>query len=124
MELPIQYALSFPDRFPMHGKRLSLPEICSLDFAEPDMVKFPCLKTCIDAGKTGGTAPAAVNAANEIAGDAFLNGKIKFTDIAGITAYALRNHKPVPADSLEVIERADSETRKNILESYLSESTR
>ncbi|MBN1603621.1 MAG: 1-deoxy-D-xylulose-5-phosphate reductoisomerase [Chitinispirillaceae bacterium] len=124
MELPIQYALSFPERYPMHGKRLSLPEIRSLDFAEPDMDKFPCLKTCIDAGKTGGTAPAAVNAANEIAVEAFLSGKIKFTDIAGITAYALRNHKPVPADSLEVIELADREIRKNILDSYLSESTR
>jgi 1-deoxy-D-xylulose-5-phosphate reductoisomerase len=124
MELPIQYALTYPERLPMCGKRLSLPQIRSLDFAEPDLDKFPCLRTCIEAGKIGGTAPVVINAANEIAVEAFLAEKIKFTDIAGITAYALRNHKPVPADSLEVIEQVDGETRKNILHSYLSESTR
>lgn len=124
MELPIQYALTFPDRLPMCGKRLSLPQIRSLDFAEPDLDKFPCLRTCIEAGKIGGTAPAVVNAANEIAVASFLAGTIKFTDIAGMTAYALRTHTAVPASSIEVIEQADRETRTDILQSYFSESAK
>lgn len=124
MELPIQYALTFPERLPMCGKRLSLPQIRSLDFAEPDLDKFPCLKTCIEAGKVGGTAPAVVNAANEIAVASFLAGTIKFTDIAEMTAYALRTHNAVPASSIEAIEQADRETRKNILQSYFSESAK
>ncbi len=124
MELPIQYALTFPERLPMCGKRLSLPQIKSLDFADPDLNKFPCLRTCIEAGKIGGTAPAVVNAANEIAVASFLAGTIKFTDIAEMTAYALRTHNAVPASSIEVIEQADHETRKNILQSYFSESAK
>jgi 1-deoxy-D-xylulose-5-phosphate reductoisomerase len=122
MELPIQYALTYPERLPLCGKRLSLPQIRSLDFADPDLEKFPCLRTCIDAGKVGGTAPAVVNAANEIAVEAFLAGKIKFTDIAGMTAHALRIHNAVGADSLEIIEHVDRQTRKNVLQSYFSES--
>ncbi|HEX2956869.1 MAG TPA: 1-deoxy-D-xylulose-5-phosphate reductoisomerase [Chitinispirillaceae bacterium] len=124
MELPIQYALTFPERLPMCGKRLSLPQIRSLDFADPDLDKFSCLKTCIQAGKIGGTAPAVVNAANEIAVASFLAGTIKFTDIAAMTAYALRTHKAVAASSIEIIEQADHETRKNILQSYFSEGVK
>ena len=119
MELPIQYALTYPERLPMHGKRLSLSEIGKLDFSEPDFDNFPCLETCIKAGTIGGTAPVAVNAANEIAVNAFLEGKIGFVDIAGITAYALRNHTAVSANSLEIIEKVDNEIRKNILSNYL-----
>jgi 1-deoxy-D-xylulose-5-phosphate reductoisomerase len=119
MELPIQYALSYPERLPMNGKRLSLPDIKTLDFSEPDYTRFPCLRLCIEAGIRGGTAPAAVNAANEVAVAAFLDGRIGFPDIAGIVACALDRHVPQPAHSLEAIEAADRETRQTILDHYL-----
>lgn len=119
MELPIQYALSYPDRFPMNGRRLSLPEIGRLEFFEPDFERFPCLQLCIKAGKRGGTAPAVVNAANEVAVEAFLAGRIPFTAIAEMVAFALEKHVPRPAGSLEAIEAADRETRASVLNNYL-----
>jgi 1-deoxy-D-xylulose-5-phosphate reductoisomerase len=119
MELPIQYALSYPDRLPMTGRRLSLPEIGKLEFSEPDLDKFPCLQLCMQAGKIGGTAPAVVNAANEVAVEAFLAGGIPFSGIAGMVAFALEKHVPRPADSLPAIELADGETRETVLNGYL-----
>ena len=103
----------------MSGKRLSLPEIGRLEFFEPDFQRFPCLRLCIEAGKQGGTAPAVVNAANEVAVEAFLAGRIAFTAIADIVAFALEKHSVRPADSLETIEEADRRTRSTILEQYL-----
>jgi 1-deoxy-D-xylulose-5-phosphate reductoisomerase len=120
MELPIQYALSWPKRFPIPGKRLSLPDVGSLDFLEPDMDKFPCLKLCIEAGKTGGTAPAVINAANEIAVNLFLNKKIGFADIARIVEKELNEHKSVPADSVDTIMGVDNEIRERILKAFKS----
>jgi 1-deoxy-D-xylulose-5-phosphate reductoisomerase len=118
MELPIQYALSWPERLPIGGKRLKLADIGKLDFYEPDMGKFPCLRLCIEAGEAGGTAPAAVNAANEAAVELFLTKKIGLTDIAAIVEMSLRGHSPQKADSVEVIEWADMETRHKIMERY------
>ncbi|MBN2037064.1 MAG: 1-deoxy-D-xylulose-5-phosphate reductoisomerase [Chitinispirillaceae bacterium] len=120
MELPIQYALSYPERFPMNSKRLSLPEIGRLEFFEPEFGRFPCLQHCIDAGKKGGTAPAVVNAANEVAVEAFLACRIPFTAIADMVAFALARHASQPADSLEAIEAADTQTRTTILRHYLN----
>jgi 1-deoxy-D-xylulose-5-phosphate reductoisomerase len=120
MELPIQYALSFPQRFSIGGKRLSLPEIGRLDFSEPDLDRFPCLRLCLEAGRMGGTAPAVVNASNEVAVQAFLEGKIKFNEIAEIVAFALRTHKNTPADSVEIIEEADRLTRNKIFKNILT----
>jgi 1-deoxy-D-xylulose-5-phosphate reductoisomerase len=119
MELPIQYALSYPERLPMTGRRLSLPEIGRLEFSEPDYGRFPCLRLCIEAGKKGGTAPAVANAANEVAVEAFLAGRIPFTAIAEMVAFALEKHTSRPADSLEAIEEADTEIRETILKHYL-----
>ncbi|MBN1576223.1 MAG: 1-deoxy-D-xylulose-5-phosphate reductoisomerase [Chitinispirillaceae bacterium] len=113
MELPIQYALAFPRRLPMNGKRLSLSEIGTLEFFEPDYVRFPCLRLCIEAGKQGGTAPAVVNAANEVAVAAFLAGTIPFTDIARVVAAALDRYAAQPATSLDAIEAADAATRRS-----------
>ncbi len=118
MELPIQYALSWPQRLPIAGKRLNLSDIGSLDFSEPDMDKFPCLRLCIEAGKTGGTAPAAINAANEVAVNLFLNKKIGFTDIARIVEKELNEHKPIPADSVDAIMGVDMEVRERILRKH------
>jgi len=118
MELPIQYALSWPERFPITGKRLNLPDAGTLDFFEPDLDKFPCLRLCIEAGKTGGTAPAAINAANEAAVELFLNKKIAFTDIAKIVEKALNDHKPMKADSVDVIMGVDKEVREKYFKSF------
>jgi 1-deoxy-D-xylulose-5-phosphate reductoisomerase len=118
MELPIQYALTWPKRLPISGKRLSLPEVGKMEFFEPDFDRFPCLRLCIEAGEIGGTAPVVVNAANEVAVDLFLREKIGFTGISEIVAQALRNHKPLKADSVEVIEQADKETRQEITARY------
>jgi 1-deoxy-D-xylulose-5-phosphate reductoisomerase len=120
MELPIQYALSYPGRLPMAGPRLSLPEIGKLEFFENDDRRFPCLGLCIEAGKKGGTAPAVVNAANEVAVEAFLAGRIPFTAIAEIAAFALEEHAPRPADSLEAIEETDRRTRETVFKQYLN----
>lgn len=111
MELPIQYALAFPERLPLSGKRLSLAEVGKLDFSAPDFDRFPCLRLCIEAGRLGGTAPAVVNGANEVAVAAFLDGKIRFTDIAALVEFALEQHTVVAADSLAVIEEADAAAR-------------
>jgi len=119
MELPIQFALSYPERLPMGGKRLSLPEIGRLEFSDPDLDRFPCLRICIEAGKAGGTAPAVVNAANEVAVAAFLDGKISFNQISEIVAYSLQTCKPERADSCEVIEEVDRRVRGSILNQFL-----
>jgi 1-deoxy-D-xylulose-5-phosphate reductoisomerase len=114
MELPIQYALSFPRRLALKSKRLNLTDIGTLTFCEPDFLRFPCLKLCLDAGKSGGTAPVVLNAANEIAVQAFLDGRIAFTRIAEIIRTALEKHDPVKVDGLEIIEDIDRKTRLSV----------
>jgi 1-deoxy-D-xylulose-5-phosphate reductoisomerase len=115
MELPIQYALGYPGRLPLAGKRLSLPQLGTLEFYEPDYDRFPCLRLCLAAGKQGGTAPAVVNAANEIAVAAFLEGAISFTDIPVVVEEALLAHSPLPATTLGAIEDADAAARRHAL---------
>jgi len=114
MELPIQYALSYPKRFMLQSKRLNLAEIGALTFFEPDFNSCKCLRLCLDAGKAGGTAPVVLNAANEIAVQAFLDGKITFDMIPEIIENALSNHSIVKADTLEIIEGADKQTRESV----------
>ena len=115
MELPIQYALSYPKRLPIMGKRLDLTEIGSLTFAEPDFNRFPCLKLCLDAAKQGGTLTTVLNAANEIAVQQFLNGTISFNQIAEVIEQALNGHQNQKADTVEQIEETDTQTRNNVL---------
>jgi 1-deoxy-D-xylulose-5-phosphate reductoisomerase len=112
MELPIQFALSYPQRLPLGGKRLNLAQLRELTFFEPDFGRFPCLKLCIDAGKTGGTMPAALNAANEVAVQAFLADAIRFDRIAELIREACDGHKPMPVDGVEIVEAVDRETRE------------
>jgi 1-deoxy-D-xylulose-5-phosphate reductoisomerase len=81
MRIPIAYALSYPDRLENPLPGLNLAAAGELLFAEPDMKKFPCLRLAYEAGRLGGTAPAALNAANEEAVGAFLENKICFTDL-------------------------------------------
>jgi len=81
MRIPIQVALTWPDRLPLETKRLDLPTLGQLTFFEPDFNKFRCLALAFEAGRRGGVVPAMMNAANEVLVDRFLDGKLKFTDI-------------------------------------------
>jgi 1-deoxy-D-xylulose-5-phosphate reductoisomerase len=112
MELPIQYALEYPRRLPLVGRRLDLTAMAGLTFHAPDYARFPCLRLCLDAGTSGGTAPAALNAANEVAVRAFLQGAIPFTAIAQLIDEALQHHAPRKADSLESILEVDGRVRE------------
>jgi len=118
MELPIQFALSFPNRMQLGGKRLNLAAIKSLTFFEPDLRQFPCLKLCLEAARTGGTAPAIANAANEMAVQFFLNGTIGFRQIGEIIEHMLSTHESRGIDGLEIIERTDAAVRTELLERY------
>lgn len=103
MKLPIQYALTYPERMPNSFERTKLPEIGNLTFLSPDFDKFECLKLAYNVLEAGGTAPCILNAANEIAVDKFLSGKIKFSSIPGIINSALekiQNHKGPDIDTI------------------------
>ncbi len=102
MRLPIQYALSYPERLQDHLPRLDLTQLVGLHFEKPDRKRFPCLELGYTASKIGGTLPAVLNAANEIAVEAFLSGRTGFLGIPKIIEKTLRAHriiyKPVLAD--------------------------
>ena len=116
MELPIQYALSYPNRLPIMGKRLDLTRIGSLTFEEPDFNRFPCLRLCVNAAKQGGTITTVLNASNEIAVGHFLAGTISFNQIAEVIEQALNGHLNQKADSVEQIEEIDVMTRNQVME--------
>jgi 1-deoxy-D-xylulose-5-phosphate reductoisomerase len=108
MKLPIQYALFYPQRVSSNNTRLDLREIAQLTFLEPDTEKFPCLGLAYQALKLGGTAPAVLNAANEVAVGAFLAGTIGFSEIERIVQKTLSQHRVKPDAELEDILSADS----------------
>lgn len=112
MRTPIAHALSWPHRIESGVKNLNIFDVSRLDFQQPDTERFPCLRLAAESMKAGGTATAILNAANEIAVEAFLCGKIKFTDIARIVEASLDSITHVPADDLETVLVADSETRQ------------
>ena len=91
MRIPIQYALTYPDRFESPVRQLDLTEFATLTFEKPDYETFACINLCRRAIEKGGLYPAAVNAANEKANELFRQGKIRFLDIAGAVAAALEN---------------------------------
>lgn len=111
MKIPIQYALTYPDRSPMNGARVSFPKLHSMTFFEPDRQKFPCLPLAYHALELGGTAPAALNAANETAVGAFLERKISFAQIPEILDRALAHHRVQTSPELEHIIEADRDAR-------------
>src|SRR3989338_6907490 len=113
MKIPIQYALTYPKRLSLAGKRLDLAQIKKLDFGEPDFEKFPCLKYAFEAGKAGGTMPAVLNAANEVAVYAFLDGKIGFLDVAKIIKKQMDSHKAIKNPDIYEILEADKKAREN-----------
>lgn len=111
MRLPIQYALSYPQRIHNNFPRLSLADIKQLTFEAPDVETFSCLRYAYDAIAVGGTMPSVLNAANEVAVELFINKNIKFLDIPDIIKKTLGKHKAVENPSLEEILDADKWAR-------------
>ncbi|MBE3569312.1 MAG: 1-deoxy-D-xylulose-5-phosphate reductoisomerase [Bacillales bacterium] len=115
MRAPIQYALTYPERLPLPAaKRLNLAAVGSLHFEEVDFDRFRCLAFAYEAGKTGGSMPTVLNAANEAAVKAFLNGKISFLKIEELIGKALEWHTLIKEPDLESIQCIDRETRQFI----------
>lgn len=112
MRVPIQYSLSYPERLKNNFKKLNFTELKSFTFRQPDTEKFPCLKYAIEAGKTGGTMPAALNAANEICAQKFLEDKIKFLDIAKIIRQTMDAHDVIANPTVEQILEVDRWARE------------
>jgi len=115
MKIPIQYALTYPSRSASKSPRVHFPTLSEMTFFEPDNDKFPCLQLAFDALKEGGTIPAVMNAANEVAVAQFLHDKITFMDIPKIILKAMEKHSNTANPSLEEVVEADRETR-NILQ--------
>ncbi|KOY82711.1 1-deoxy-D-xylulose-5-phosphate reductoisomerase [Lysinibacillus macroides] len=117
MRVPIQYALSYPDRIPLHnGQRLNLAQIGQLHFTEMDFERYPALRLAYEAGRTGGTILTAMNAANEAAVAAFLQGKITFLEIDETIERVMQAHPNIAVPDLQTILQVDSETRKIVLD--------
>jgi 1-deoxy-D-xylulose-5-phosphate reductoisomerase len=111
MRQPIQYALTYPERLPSAVSPLEWTRVSRLDFSPPDRDKFPCIGLAYRALQIGGTAPAVLNAADEIAVGAFLEGKIQFSEIPRLIEATLEAHDVAPADSLHSIMESDSWAR-------------
>jgi 1-deoxy-D-xylulose-5-phosphate reductoisomerase len=116
MRLPIQYALCRPERLPSPARPLDLATLGRLEFEEPDHEVFPLLRMGIDAGRAGGTAPAAFSAANEEAVALFLENRLDFPDIATSVRAALDTHAPAEHVTLETIRAAERRARATVKE--------
>ena len=114
MRTPIAYSLAWPERCDAGVDRLNLFEIRKLDFEEPDYDRFPCLQLAKDAMTTGGTAPAILNAANEVAVAAFLDEKTGFTTIPMLVEHALENVSAREASDLQSVLEADEQAREQV----------
>jgi 1-deoxy-D-xylulose-5-phosphate reductoisomerase len=111
MRVPISYALHHPERADVPVPALDLAQVGELTFEPPDERTFPCLRLAREAGAAGGTAPCVLNAANEVAVQAFLDGEIPFTAIAEVIDRALAGHEPGPVRHFSDLYRADAEAR-------------
>jgi 1-deoxy-D-xylulose-5-phosphate reductoisomerase len=118
MGLPILYALTYPERLPNHFPALDLARVGSLTFEEVDHDRFPCVGYAYAAARAGGTAPAVLNAANEVAVGLFLRDAIPFTAIPRLVAEALDRHPVRPVRSVEEVLAADGEVRAALLARY------
>ena len=116
MRLCIGYAISYPARLPQAFGRIDWHELQSLEFEMPDTEAFPCLGLAYEAGRKGETAPAVLNAANEVAVQAFLDGEISWLQISEVIEAALESHRDTPADSVEAVLEADRLARQNAAE--------
>lgn len=114
MRLPIQYALLYPERLPNNFPHLDLSSIPALTFEPPDGEHFPCLNLALDASRKGGTYPAVLSTADEVAVALFLEERISFTDIPKLVAEALEEHHSSPHPSLEDVLAADDWARRRV----------
>jgi 1-deoxy-D-xylulose-5-phosphate reductoisomerase len=112
MRVPIAHALAYPERFESGAQALDLASIRNLSFEQPDQSRFPCLALAYSALRAGGTAPAVLNAANEIAVAAFLAGRLPFTGIAAVIADTLDAVAACQAEDLATVLHADQEARR------------
>jgi 1-deoxy-D-xylulose-5-phosphate reductoisomerase len=112
MCLPIQYALTYPDRAASDRVQTNFPKLGSLTFEEPDVDRFPAIELARQAGEIGGTLPAVLNAANEVAVEAFVNRKINFPQITETVRRTMDAHKVVAHPTLEQILEADAWARR------------
>ncbi len=111
MCLPIQYALTYPERAPSQRVQTNLAHLGNLTFEEPDPERFPALGLARRAGEVGGTLPAVLNAANEVAVQAFLDGRINFLEISAVVRRTLERHEPVLHPTFDQILAADAWAR-------------
>ena len=112
MRVPIAYALGYPERIASGARPLDLAALKELSFERPDERRFPCLRLAYRALERGGSAPAVLNAANEVAVDAFLAGRLSFTGIARVIADTLDTVPAAPAADLDAVMAADAEARR------------
>jgi len=112
MRIPIQYAMSYPDRLASNIKRIDFVKLKSLNFAKPDFDKFPCLRLAYEAARQGGTLPCVLNAANEISVSAFLDKKIGFASIPKIIEKVMKRHRNIKEPALSDILDTDSWARR------------
>jgi 1-deoxy-D-xylulose-5-phosphate reductoisomerase len=114
MKLPIQYALSYPERWEGPASKLDIGSEFSLDFCPPDLDRFPALRLGHEVAQRGGTSGAVLNAANEAAVEAFLAGRLRFSEIVPACEAVLENHDYDPSPSLEQLVGVDAWARKEI----------
>jgi len=111
MRHAIQYALTYPERHPSNLPPLDLAKLASLNFEQPDVDRFPCIGFAYRALRTGGTLPAAMNAANEEAVNAFIEERIAFSDIPRVIEDVMNHHQTTPVTDLETVLAADGSAR-------------
>ncbi|MDP3877584.1 MAG: 1-deoxy-D-xylulose-5-phosphate reductoisomerase [Methylobacter sp.] len=111
MRIPIAYSMAWPERFDSGVEPLNIFEVGRMDFYEPNLQRFPCLRLAYEAIATGGTMPTILNAANEIAVEAFLNEQVKFTDIPLIIERCMKQIEARVADTLDIILDTDRQAR-------------
>jgi len=111
MRVPIAHALAWPDRIASGADRLDLFAVATLNFETPDRERFPCIQYAYDAVSSGGTAPAVLNAANEVAVEAFLDGRLPFTGIPRLIHEVMGAVRRAPAEDLDTVLAADREAR-------------
>jgi 1-deoxy-D-xylulose-5-phosphate reductoisomerase len=112
MALPVQYAMSYPERWDAGVAASQLPRLGTLHFEEPDPEAFPALRLAYETGRQGGTAPAVLNAADEVAVEAFLAGRLGFLDMTGVIECALDAVAPAPLRALDDVIEADRRGRE------------
>jgi 1-deoxy-D-xylulose-5-phosphate reductoisomerase len=112
MRTPIAYGLAWPDRINAGVAPLNLTQMANLQFLEPDFDRFPCLALAFEAAKAGGTTPAILNAANEVAVAAFLEQRLPYLQIANVVRDTLSAIQSVPASSIEIVLGADAQARQ------------